>query len=60
MDKNLQAKGSEITLINTSGKEVFRTKLNSNTFETKQAQGIYIMTIKTKEGKTYSNKIMIK
>ncbi|MEJ5103017.1 T9SS type A sorting domain-containing protein [Chryseobacterium sp. MYb328] len=60
LDKNLQAKGSEITLINTSGKEVFRTKLNSNTFEIKQAQGIYIMTIKTKEGKTYSNKIMIK
>ncbi|PWN68279.1 T9SS C-terminal target domain-containing protein [Chryseobacterium phosphatilyticum] len=60
LDKKLPLEEAEVTLTNTSGKEVYRSKLTSNTFETKQAQGMYIMTIKTKEGKTYSNKIMIK
>lgn len=60
LDKNLQAKGSEITLINTSGKEVFRTKLNSNTFETNQPGGLYIIKLQTQEGKTYSSKVLLK
>ncbi|UKB84368.1 T9SS type A sorting domain-containing protein [Chryseobacterium sp. MEBOG06] len=60
LDKNVAAEGSEVSLTNTSGKEVFRSKLKSNTFETKQPGGIYIMTLQTKEGKSYSRKIIIK
>ncbi|WP_353147139.1 T9SS type A sorting domain-containing protein [Chryseobacterium sp.] len=56
----LSLAGSEVTLINTSGKEVYRTQLKSNTFETQQPQGVYIMTLQTKEGKSYSQKVMIK
>ena len=57
---NVPLEGSEITLFNTSGKEVFRSTLRSNTFESKQPEGVYIMNIQTKEGKTYSRKILIK
>ncbi|MBE4950089.1 T9SS type A sorting domain-containing protein [Chryseobacterium culicis] len=57
---NVPVEGSEITLYNTSGKEVFRSTVNSNTFEPKQPEGIYIMNVQTREGKTYSKKIMIK
>jgi hypothetical protein len=53
LDKNLKVEGSEVTLINTSGKEVFRTKLNSNTFETNQPEGLYIIKLQTKDGKTF-------
>jgi hypothetical protein len=60
LDKNISAQGSEVTLTNTSGKEVFRSRLTSNTFETKQPQGVYIMNLTTKEGKTYSKKVIIK
>ncbi|MCQ9636477.1 T9SS type A sorting domain-containing protein [Chryseobacterium sp. WG23] len=60
LDKKLPLEGSEITLINTSGKEVYHSKLTSNTFESRQPQGLYIMTLKTKEGKTYTQKIMMK
>lgn len=60
LDKNISTAGSEVTLTNTSGKEVFRSKLTSNTFETKQPQGVYILNITTKEGKTYSKKVTIK
>lgn len=57
---NVPLEGSEVTLYNTSGKEVFRSRLRSNTFEPKQPGGVYIMNIQTKEGKTYSRKIGIK
>lgn len=57
---NIPVEGSEVTLVNTSGKEVYRTKLRSKTFEANQPTGVYIMTLQTKEGKIYSKKIMIK
>ncbi|WP_170872068.1 T9SS type A sorting domain-containing protein [Chryseobacterium sp. RU33C] len=60
LDKNVSAEGSEVTLTNTSGKEVFRSRLTSNSFETKQPQGVYIMKLQTKEGKTYAKKVIIK
>uniref|UniRef100_UPI0025859330 T9SS type A sorting domain-containing protein n=1 Tax=uncultured Chryseobacterium sp. TaxID=259322 RepID=UPI0025859330 len=60
LDKNIAAEGSEVTLTNTSGKEVFRSKLTSHTFNTQQPQGVYIMKLQTKEGKTYSKKVIIK
>ncbi|WP_277115286.1 T9SS type A sorting domain-containing protein [Chryseobacterium sp.] len=57
---NVPVEGSEVTLFNTSGKEVFRSRLTSNSFETKQPQGVYIMKLQTKEGKTYAKKMIIK
>ncbi|MFS4471627.1 T9SS type A sorting domain-containing protein [Chryseobacterium sp. T20] len=57
---NVPVEGSEVTLFNTSGKEVFRSTLRSNTFESKQPEGVYLMNVQTKEGKTYSRKILIK
>lgn len=60
LDKNLKVDGSEVSLINTSGKEVFRTKLNSNTFETNQPEGLYIIKLQTKDGKTHSSKVLLK
>ncbi len=57
---NVPVEGSEVTLFNTSGKEVFRSTLRSNIFESKQPEGVYIMNIQTKEGKTYSRKILMK
>lgn len=57
---NVPLEDSEVILFNTSGKEVFRSILRSNTFESKQPEGVYIMNVKTKEGKTYSRKILIK
>ncbi|AZA81793.1 hypothetical protein C1637_04255 [Chryseobacterium lactis] len=57
---NVPVQGSEVTLVNTSGKEVYRSTLRSNTFDPQQSGGVYIMTLQTKEGKAYSRKIMIK
>ncbi|MDR6548298.1 hypothetical protein J2810_004385 [Chryseobacterium rhizosphaerae] len=60
LDGNIALEGSEVALTNTSGKEVYRSKLKSKTFESGQPGGVYIMTLQTKDGKTYSKKIMIK
>lgn len=60
LGENIPLEGSEVTLINTTGKEVYRSKLKSKTFESGQPEGIYILTLQTKEGKTYSKKIMVK
>lgn len=60
LDGNVPFEGSDVALINTSGKEVYRSKLRSKTFESTLPEGVYIMTLTTKEGKIYSRKIMIK
>lgn len=60
LDANISLEGAEIALTNTSGKEVHRSKLRSKTFESNQPEGVYFMTVQTKEGKTYSKKIIIK
>ncbi|AYZ37445.1 T9SS C-terminal target domain-containing protein [Chryseobacterium indologenes] len=60
LDGNIAVDGAEVSLVNTSGKEVYRSTLRSKTFDSRQSEGIYIMTLKTKEGKMYSRKIMIK
>ncbi|WP_250253689.1 T9SS type A sorting domain-containing protein [Chryseobacterium sp. Marseille-Q3244] len=57
---NVIVEGSEVALTNTSGKEVYRSKLKGNTFDSNQPGGVYIMTLQTQEGKTYSKKIIIK
>ncbi|MCT2409813.1 T9SS type A sorting domain-containing protein [Chryseobacterium antibioticum] len=60
LDGKIAFEGSEVTLVNSSGKEVYRSKLQSKTFESRQPEGFYILTLKTKDGKLYSRKIMIK
>ncbi|MGL6128519.1 T9SS type A sorting domain-containing protein [Chryseobacterium artocarpi] len=60
LDANIPLEGAEIALTNTSGKEVFRSTLRSKTFESNQTEGVYFMTVQTKDGKTYSKKIIIK
>lgn len=60
LDGKIAFEGSEVTLVNASGKEVYRSKLKSKTFESTVPQGFYILTVQTKEGKSYSKKIMIK
>lgn len=57
---NIDVEGSEISLTNVSGKEVHRSKLRNNTFDSNQPEGVYIMKLQTKEGKIYSKKILIK
>ncbi|KFF21366.1 MULTISPECIES: T9SS type A sorting domain-containing protein [Chryseobacterium] len=53
--------GAEVSLRNTSGKEVHRSTLKSNTFElsTPQPEGVYILTVEAKDKKTYTRKIRI-
>ncbi|MGH1518988.1 T9SS type A sorting domain-containing protein [Chryseobacterium sp. JK1] len=60
LDANVQLEGSEVALVNTSGKEVYRTTLKSKTFNSNQPEGVYFMTVQTKDGKTYSKKIIVK
>lgn len=60
LNGNINIEGSEVTLTNTSGKEVYRSKIRTNTFDSNQPEGVYIMTLQTKEGKSYSKKIIIK
>ncbi|MDG4651751.1 T9SS type A sorting domain-containing protein [Chryseobacterium arthrosphaerae] len=60
LDANIPLEGAEVALTNLSGKEVYRTKLGSKTFDTRQQEGIYFMTVQTKDGKTYSRKIIVK
>ncbi|MGG5208923.1 T9SS type A sorting domain-containing protein [Chryseobacterium sp. MIQD13] len=58
---NVPLEGSEVTLRNASGKEIHRSILKSKTFEmsSPQPEGIYILTIETKDKKVYSRKIRI-
>lgn len=60
LDSNLPLEGAEVALTNLSGKEVYRTKLKSKTFDAQQPEGVYLMTVQTKEGQTYSRKIIVK
>ncbi|PKF75494.1 T9SS type A sorting domain-containing protein [Chryseobacterium sp. PMSZPI] len=60
LDGKIPFEGSEVSLINTFGREVYHGTLKSNTFESRQPEGIYILKVQTKEGKIYSNKIIIK
>lgn len=60
LDKDIETTGSEVTLTGTSGKEVFRSRLNTNTFEARLPEGIYILKLQTKENKTYTSKVMVK
>lgn len=60
LDKDIETSGSEVTLTGISGKEVFRSRLNTNTFEARLPEGIYILKLQTKENKTYTSKVMVK
>ncbi|WP_165851749.1 T9SS type A sorting domain-containing protein [Chryseobacterium pennipullorum] len=60
LEANIPLEGAEVALTNTSGKEVYRSTLRSKTFDAKQPEGIYMITVQTKEGKMYSKKIIVK
>lgn len=59
-DKNILTENMEATLTNTSGKEVFRSRINANTFEAKLPEGMYILKLQTKENKIYTSKVIVK
>ncbi|MDR2235955.1 MAG: T9SS type A sorting domain-containing protein [Chryseobacterium sp.] len=59
LNSEVPLEGSKITLMNMSGKEVYRSTLKGNQFETRQPEGLYIMTIETKDQKTLTKKIRI-
>ncbi|PKF75495.1 LamG-like jellyroll fold domain-containing protein [Chryseobacterium sp. PMSZPI] len=58
---NIPLTDAEISIANTSGKEVYRSKFQTKTFELPATLpgGIYIFNLKTKEGKMYSSKIIL-
>lgn len=59
---NIEFADAEISLVNISGKEEYRSKLQHNTLELPAtlSGGVYILNLKTKENKTYSHKIILK
>lgn len=61
LEGNLDLEKSEVFISNLSGKEVYRTKLISKSFNIPSylPAGVYIMHIKTKDRKVYNHKIIL-
>ncbi|WP_160139665.1 T9SS type A sorting domain-containing protein [Chryseobacterium sp. c4a] len=61
LDGNIPLEGSEISISNISGKEVYRSAFRTKTFELPDVLpgGIYILNLQTKEGKIFSRKIIL-
>ncbi|WP_160138716.1 T9SS type A sorting domain-containing protein [Chryseobacterium sp. c4a] len=61
LDGNVLMIDADITITNTSGKEVYHSKFSSKTFDLPATLpgGVYILTLKTKEGKSYSKKVLL-
>ncbi len=61
LDGNICLRGSEIFIRNISGKEVYHSKLSIKTFDLPAAlpDGIYIISLKTSDGKIYTRKIIL-
>lgn len=61
LNANIVFDDSDILITNTYGKEVYRSKLTSKNFDlpANLPEGIYILTLKTKESKVYSSKIIL-
>ncbi|PKF75496.1 T9SS type A sorting domain-containing protein [Chryseobacterium sp. PMSZPI] len=61
LDGDIQFTNSDISITNTFGKEVYRSKFQTKTFELPATLpgGIYILNLKTKDGKVFSNKIIL-
>lgn len=61
LNGNILFQDSNLSIVNTSGKEVYRTQFTSKTFElpTNIPAGVYILNLQTREGKIYSRKIIL-
>ncbi|KFF74682.1 hypothetical protein HX13_11535 [Chryseobacterium sp. P1-3] len=59
---NIEFNDSEISVIDTFGKEVYHSKFRYKTFELPAtlSGGVYILNVKTKERKNYSQKIILR
>ncbi|WP_084681335.1 T9SS type A sorting domain-containing protein [Chryseobacterium soli] len=59
---NVPVEDSQMTITNISGKEIYRSKINSKNIDlsTPIPEGIYILNLQTKENRIYSRKIIIK
>jgi hypothetical protein len=62
LNGDIQFTDAEIFVTNTFGKSVYSSKFQSKTFDLPAAlpAGIYILNLKTKEGKMYSQKVMLR
>ena len=61
LDGNILLVGSDISIRNTSGTEVYRSAFRSKTFELPATLlgGVYILTLQTKDKKVYTRKIIL-
>jgi len=61
LDGNILLLGSDISIRNTAGMEVYRSKLTSKTFDLPAtlSGGVYILTLQTKDKKVYTRKIIL-
>lgn len=61
LDGNMSLIDSYITIRNISGKEVYHPKIGSKTFDLPSTlpNGIYVLSIETKDGKIHSRKIIL-
>ncbi|WP_160138717.1 T9SS type A sorting domain-containing protein [Chryseobacterium sp. c4a] len=52
---------ADIAITNTSSKEVYHSKFSSKTFDLPATLpgGVYILTLKTKQGRSYSKKVLL-
>lgn len=59
---NVPVEDSQMTITNISGKEVYRSKINSKNIDLHSplSEGMYILNIQTKDNRIYSRKIIIK
>lgn len=61
IESNFPMEGSEIFISNTSGKEVYRSKFTSKTFDlpTTLPGGVYMLTLQTRDKKVYTRKVIL-
>ncbi|WP_160138715.1 T9SS type A sorting domain-containing protein [Chryseobacterium sp. c4a] len=61
LDGNVLMIDADIAITNTSGKEVYHSKYSSKTFDLPATLpgGVYILTLKTKQGRSYSKKVLL-
>lgn len=58
---NILLEGSDISVLTAAGKEVYRSKFRSETFELPSSLpgGVYIVNVQTRNGETFSQKIIL-
>ncbi len=62
LNGNILLVDSDISIRNTSGTEVYHSKFRSKTFDlpSNLPEGVYILTVQTKDKKAYTRKIILK